>query len=318
MSKKEIIKHAVFFFLLALALITLGAVNYSDEIHKASYTMNNLKAYERLTLNINDPVISFIKVELVSGKDQHQAEISVEKVSVAPKAIDNLYQALYVRSSIKDIDIISIEIIYRVPKSFLSANNYDKSLTSLYRLYNDKWIRISSYLINEDQEYNYYKASSSGLSYFAITGEKSPVVTTSPAGSSPVIEKPAKETHVQEKSRTNTSLIIFLLAGFGFVIIILIIILFVALRKPKIEENTRNEEIMPSRFLSLRSGLVISNIHELKKALKYMDDSDFIYHKNNKDIEEWVEKGINRPEIASIIRNSKTKEELIKALEGVD
>jgi len=60
-----------------------------------------------------------------------------------------------------------VEIEFKVPKSWLDAKKYDKEKIALIRYY-DGWSTLDTALIDEDNNYIYYRAQSPGFSIFAV------------------------------------------------------------------------------------------------------------------------------------------------------
>ena len=77
-----------------------------------------------------------------------------------------------------DQDINKAYIKFKVDKPWLSSNGIDKNTIALYRYYMEAWEKLSTQLLSEDADYVYYQAESTGLSVFAIAGEKLAATTT--------------------------------------------------------------------------------------------------------------------------------------------
>jgi len=79
-----------------------------------------------------------------------------------------------------DYDISGATIKFQVSKNWTGTNNINESAIYLYR-YNTSanlWTKLPTSKISDDSNYNYYQANSTGLSVFAIAGEKSTGTST--------------------------------------------------------------------------------------------------------------------------------------------
>jgi len=72
---------------------------------------------------------------------------------------------------------------------------------------------------------------------------------------------------------------------------------------------------IPAQYFNVKNGDVIRSITEFKDALEQMDDLTFHYHSQGDDFAKWVESVYHNPELASLIREANTRQDLIKLLE---
>ncbi len=70
-----------------------------------------------------------------------------------------------------------VKIKFKIEKSWITTNNIDSDLIVLNRWLNDKWNKLSTVKLTEDDSYVYYEAETPGFSYFMI-GEEIPLPTT--------------------------------------------------------------------------------------------------------------------------------------------
>lgn len=75
------------------------------------------------------------------------------------------------KTGIQSGQMSSVKVNFKIPKSWLSNNNIDKSTVSLNR-YNNGWTKLATTVRSEDSTYVYYSADTPSFSTFAITGEK--------------------------------------------------------------------------------------------------------------------------------------------------
>jgi fibronectin type 3 domain-containing protein len=76
---------------------------------------------------------------------------------------------------------------------------------------------------------------------------------------------------------------------------------------------------LPSKYFHVRNGDVIRSIVELPSVLKAMDELAFNYHVQGmqNDFADWVEKTYGASDLASVMREIKTKEEMIGLLDRI-
>jgi PGF-pre-PGF domain-containing protein len=76
-------------------------------------------------------------------------------------------------TNLSDDNIKSVVIEFKVDKKWLSGNQIPQDTINLYRYENGEWKRLETSLSRTDEAYAYYKATSPGLSIFAIAGQSS-------------------------------------------------------------------------------------------------------------------------------------------------
>jgi PGF-pre-PGF domain-containing protein len=81
-----------------------------------------------------------------------------------------IYQYIEVNKAIiKDSDVSSAIIKFRVEKSWINSNSIDPDTITLYR-YTTQWNKLETTETSDDSTYYYYESNSPGMSYFAIKG----------------------------------------------------------------------------------------------------------------------------------------------------
>ena len=76
---------------------------------------------------------------------------------------------------------------------------------------------------------------------------------------------------------------------------------------------------VPEQYFHVKNGDVVRSITELKEVVEHMDGFTFYYHVNSKnnDFADWVQSVYNEKKLSLLIRNQKTKDDLIKILEKI-
>ncbi len=118
------------------------------------------------------------------------ADAASEAASTAGK----VYKYMEVKkTNLDDTNVKSAVVTFQVQKSWITENGA-KNQVLLKRLKGSSWETLSTSVTDEDDNYVYYKATSPGLSYFAVVmGEVAEATTTEP-----VIEEAAKTPETEE------------------------------------------------------------------------------------------------------------------------
>ncbi|MAH33013.1 hypothetical protein CL615_01345 [archaeon] len=137
-----------------------------------------------VSLTIDNEDIAITRVDINNiGYDLTNAEVTVIALMenpVAEEPSENVYQYISIdKKNIADSAIGSIEIGFRIPKSWLTDNNLAREDIALFRYDNDNWNELSVEIIEEDAAYINYGANIPGLSYFVI-GMKSTKIRITP------------------------------------------------------------------------------------------------------------------------------------------
>jgi|ETNmetMinimDraft_16_1059900.scaffolds.fasta_scaffold02266_4 PGF-pre-PGF domain-containing protein len=137
-----------------------------------------------VSLTIDNEDIAITRVDINNiGYDLANAEVTVVALMenpVAEEPSENVYQYISIdKKNIADSAIGSIEIGFRIPKSWLTDNNLAREDIALFRYDNDNWNELSVEIIEENAAYINYGANIPGLSYFVI-GMKSTKIRITP------------------------------------------------------------------------------------------------------------------------------------------
>ena len=83
--------------------------------------------------------------------------------------------------------------------------------------------------------------------------------------------------------------------------------------------NDNPLEALPSKYFHVMNGDVIRSLSELPSVLRSMDDIAFNYHVQGvqNDFADWVEKTYGIEELAGLMRDMKTKDEMIDLLNKI-
>src|SRR3989338_6351700 len=224
-----------------------GGGGGAESTTSETITLPSVGAGSVAVVDISSSVSANIGIEEI----QFNSAVSASNVQVTVKettrsaagvtaAISSSEGAVYkyleiTKTNIQDASISSAKISFKVPKTWLTANDIDKSTVTLNRFSNNAWSSLPTTITTEDANYVYYSATSAGFSVFAITGKK---VSAEPAPEQPPVqpEQPAQPgqptTQEPPPSQTPASDMNYVYLGILAVLIIGAVAYFV-MKRPK-------------------------------------------------------------------------------------
>ncbi len=157
-----------------------GAVSTTSE----TVTVPSVGAGSTVTVDISSSVSANVGIEdiqFTATASASNVQVTVKEttasaagVSVAiSSATGSVYKYLEItKTNIQDSGIKSAKINFKVPKSWMTANNIGKSTIALNRFINNGWSKLPTTISKEDAAYVYFSSDTPGFSTFAITGTK--------------------------------------------------------------------------------------------------------------------------------------------------
>lgn len=138
------------------------------------------------TMTVSKSAIAVTGITLNMKNQVSNAEVTVTKLNEKPSTLskpsDEAYQYLKIdKTSIKDADFESVKIKFKVAKSWLTSQGVNEGDIALYK-YTTKWVKLLTKKIKSESDYVTYEATTSGFSYFAITGKKAVAKTATLTG----------------------------------------------------------------------------------------------------------------------------------------
>lgn len=159
---------------------TTSQTKVSLQKGKATIDIPSITAGKSTTVNINKTEdVAFRMISITAKSTINSIQITVAKLDSKPSTITQdipgkVYHYIQVDKNITvDTSINSTSMRFEVEKSWLSANNINKSTVALYRYENNAWNKLLTTMMSEDDTNVLYEATSPGLSVFAIGGEAS-------------------------------------------------------------------------------------------------------------------------------------------------
>jgi len=146
---------------------------------QASASTNRVSAGQSVSYNLSvAPNLPLITVSVTFVNALSGISLTASKIAAPPAdapAVPGIPFA-YVKvekNGFKDSDLSSTTLDFKVEKTWIDENEIDPAKVSAYRLENNTWTMLTTTKSTEDDKYIYYSAvSPSGLSIFAISGEK--------------------------------------------------------------------------------------------------------------------------------------------------
>ena len=154
-------------------------------------TVDLVAAGETATFEFETTALRIESVAIVANKALADITVTVKESSLPTDAsapiesdIGIMYKYLELtKSEFTNDDITTATIKFKIEKTWITSNSIDEDKVYLYRYANNTWEKLTTTKLSSDANYIYYEAESTGLSVFAIGGEKLPTTTTTlPAG----------------------------------------------------------------------------------------------------------------------------------------
>ena len=124
------------------------------------------------TMYINQDEIKLTEIRFKVNEELQDVKITVKLLKRNPATNINgrVYQYLELdHRNLNENSIQEMTIGFKVDKKWVD-DNFDKNKLYLNR-FTDEWKKLPTKLIRETNDYYYYESETSGLSYFAISGE---------------------------------------------------------------------------------------------------------------------------------------------------
>ena len=138
----------------------LGTLS-TGETKIASFTKSEELNIQQISISVKNSVSG----ATVSVKKEK------EKPSSVPEPSGEVHSFLTITTNVKNEDIGSSKVTFKLEKSWLTSKSIDKNKVSLNR-FTSQWDKLSTTLLSEDDNFAYFVAETPGFSVFSITGEK--------------------------------------------------------------------------------------------------------------------------------------------------
>ncbi len=197
---------------IVVALFFLIVLLFSSWVLKAIKTTTGIEktwaeatSQTDLSLAVEGKRFGFGELILRPRVKVNNVRLSMKKLYKKPtllRASDKVYEYFELgKENIESNDIKKATLRFKIPKSWLMANDMDKEDITL-KNYTNRWQNIATNIVDSDDRYVYYEAELKRLSYFAIASKKP----------KEEVEKPVKEASL----RWLVVLLIILIVAGGF------------------------------------------------------------------------------------------------------
>jgi len=140
---------------------------------RETVVFNSITAGKPAVAFINNPDLPVIRLQLVTLANFTNVTVDFEVVEKLPPSISNLdgsYMYMWISApKLKETDIKTAIIRFRVPKLWTDKNGLDPLSIRLYRYSNNRWNQLETFHEGTDEFDSYYRSATPGFSYFAIS-----------------------------------------------------------------------------------------------------------------------------------------------------
>jgi len=154
------------------------------KMHKKYKTWTKLTPGKAEIMMIDDPVIGLKQINITVRNPAQYVTITVTKLDEQPATVvhtvsGKVYKYIEIETkNLEDENLAEAKIQLQVNKSWISKNNIDQATIALNRYHDNKWNKLPTKKMSEDDDFIYYEAETPGFTTFAITGEEIVVTTT--------------------------------------------------------------------------------------------------------------------------------------------
>ncbi|MHA1853244.1 MAG: PGF-pre-PGF domain-containing protein [Candidatus Heimdallarchaeaceae archaeon] len=120
---------------------------------------------DKVTLEVKETV-SNVKITVKESSLPSGASVAISA------DVGKTYKYIEITTNVASEKVEKVKIKFKVEKSWITENNIASATIALQRWADNKWNKLPTSKVAEDETYIYFEAESPGLSTFAITGEK--------------------------------------------------------------------------------------------------------------------------------------------------
>lgn len=195
--------------MILINLSIVSAITITPRISKDNYQifLFSILGFTDATLSITTDKIAFTNMHLELTEEFVNTSMKLERLAEPEEGIGapaGAYQHIkVVNSNIRDAEMESLKIEFRIKKSWLERFAEDPNIVLMRYNQKDKWMEFPAKRIAESIDYVYYEAKVPGfgyLSYFSIIANSSVGVVRQP-----IIELEKAEEKILNKSNDAVS-----------------------------------------------------------------------------------------------------------------
>lgn len=149
---------------------TSTTTDYVDKI------WSRVQANQENVATIDDANSPVMEVSFIANKEISNVRLVVKEQKTTPDVgapSNSVYKYISVeKEKLTNDDITSATIEFKVEKSWLKSKGFESNGVVLERFADGEWQELSTRMFKEDDDFVYFRASTPGFSYFAVTGVK--------------------------------------------------------------------------------------------------------------------------------------------------
>ncbi len=193
---------------------TSGAT-LSAKTAKISVAVASSGATKVIDVGLKSNDTSVRRLEFTTSSSAAGMEFLIDKVSSRPSFVSvsppsgSVFGYIVINlTNLSDSQLSGAKLDFAVNKSWLSSNSVDKNKIALYRLSGSTWTKLDTVIFLEETDNIVYRATSPGLSVFAIWGESpaAPANQTNQTAAPPGGEQPPAGEEPPVQPLTNGTL----------------------------------------------------------------------------------------------------------------
>ncbi len=163
-----------------------GVASTTSKTWKSSHYFSEIFPNQTNIMNINNMDISITKINFSTNIGRERVTVVTQRLNGSEidisirEQLGNVFHYIEIEfQNLNEEEAVLPSIVeFRVSKSWLDKNGFDKKSVILFR-YHNKWQALDAEIIKETDGYVYYRSDVPGFSLFAITAQKKPTASIS-------------------------------------------------------------------------------------------------------------------------------------------
>ncbi len=173
-----------------------------------TYSFGSIGAGQTASTTVDVPNVPVTGVSLTVDEAVSNVHLTVSSYTTMPSTISigapgNVYDYLSISTTAPSTAVTQIQINFKVPVSWVTSNNIDPATITLNHYVDGAWTTLTTTQTTSDGTYYYFTATTSSLSYFAITGQI--VGVTPPVAGCPTCDPATEWSDCVDGTQTRTA-----------------------------------------------------------------------------------------------------------------
>ena len=185
-----------------------GGGSYTTNTSTMTTTIASIAAGDTATVPVDTANMPITEIAVTAATNVTNVQVTMTSTPTQPTTISigapgSIYTYLAISTTTLSSSISEIKVEFKVPKSWITANNIDVTTISLNHYVNGVWTALPTSQVSSDADYFYFSATTSSLSYFAITGRV--VGVAPPVAGCPTCPLPGEWSDCANEEQTRTN-----------------------------------------------------------------------------------------------------------------